>query len=235
MELVKLATGEPITREQIEAEWITAQPATVMAWGTVEGEDGPEPALVEIPNQVESPLPADLTGVDLSAFGAAIVEPVDPPVTEPGEVAEPDGVENVGGVWRQKWAVRPRTAQELASEKVARWEQVKSRRDVAIDAGCEVPSVGRFDTDLLSRTNINGAVTAATIAAGQVQPFSVPWKLQDNTVTTLNAQTMIAAGMAIMQHTSACHAHAQTLGLAIDGATSFAALEAIDIEAGWPS
>jgi hypothetical protein len=40
--------------------------------------------------------------------------------------------------------------------------------------------------------------------------------------------------MAVMQRTSDCHAHAQGLGLAIEAAVDFAALDAIDIETGWP-
>ena len=60
MELVKIATGEPITREQIVA---------------LAAADG-----------LELALPYDLTGVDLSEYGAATVVPADPPATEPGEV-----------------------------------------------------------------------------------------------------------------------------------------------------
>lgn len=204
MELVKIATGEPITREQIEA----AQAALGL----------------------ELALPYDLTGVDLSDFGAVLVQPVEAPATAPDEVAERDGVAKVGGVWRQKWAVR----NVLADLKAAKWERAKANRDLAIDGGCTVPGVGTFDTDLLSRTNIHGAVTAATIATGQSLSFEVPWKLKDNSIIVLDAPTMIAAGMAVMQRTSDCHAHAQGLGLAIEAAVDFAGLEAIDIETGWP-
>lgn len=208
MELVKIATGDPITREQIIAD------------SSVNG--------------IDLSLPADLTGVDLSDFGAAVVTPTEPPSVDADEVVERDGVEQVGGVWRQKWTVRPMTPDEFAAAKQAKWEQAKANRDTAIDAGCTVPGVGTFDTDLLSRTNIHGAVTAATIASGQSLPFSVPWKLQDNTIVTLDAPTTIAAGMAVMQRTSDCHAHAQSLGTAIEAAEDFATLDTIDIETGWP-
>lgn len=204
MELVKIATGEPITREQI------------IALAATEG--------------LELALPYDLTGVDLSGFGAVIAEPTEAPAIEPGEVAERDGVEKVGGVWRQKWKVR----NILPELKAAKWELAKANRDTAIDAGCTVPGVGTFDTDLLSRTNIHGAVTAATIASSQSLSFEVPWKLKDNSIIVLDAPTMIGAGMAVMQRTSDCHAHAQGLGLAIEAAVDFAALDAIDIETGWP-
>lgn len=87
MELVKLATGEPITREQIIAD------------ASVAG--------------IDLSLPADLTGVDLADFGVAMVEPSAPPAATPEEVVERDGVVNVGGIWRQRWAVRGRTPAEF--------------------------------------------------------------------------------------------------------------------------
>ena len=208
MELVKIATGEPITREQIEA----AQAASGL----------------------ELALPDDLTGVDLSGFGAVVAEQTEPPAPEPGEVVERDGYQKVGGVWRWKWLVRSATGAELAYAKAAKWEQAKIIRDQQIDLGCAVPGVGTFDTDLLSRTNIHGAVTAAAIASSQSLAFEVPWKLKDNSIIALDAPTMIGAGMAVMQRTSDCHAHAQGLGLAIEAAVDFAALDAIDIETGWP-
>ena len=208
MELVNIATGETITRSQLEAEV------------SVDG--------------VELALPYDLTGVDLSDFGAAVVEPVTAPEPDAGEVVERDGVELVGGVWKQKWTVRAMTAGELTTAKQAKWEQAKANRDAAIDAGCTVPGVGTFDTDLLSRTNIHGAVTAAAIASSQSLAFKVPWKLKDNSIIVLDAPTMIGAGMAVMQRTSDCHAHAQALGIAIEAAEDFAALDVIDIETGWP-
>ena len=208
MELVKIATGEPITREQI------------IALAATEG--------------LELALPYDLTGVDLSGFGAVIAEQTEVPATEPGEVVERDGYQNVGGVWRWKWLVRSATGAELADAKAARWELAKSIRDQQIDVGCTVPGVGTFDTDLLSRTNIHGAVTAAAIASSQSLAFEVPWKLKDNSIIVLDAPTMIGAGMAVMQRTSDCHAHAQGLGIAIEAAAGFAALNAIDIETGWP-
>lgn len=89
MELVKIATGEPITREQIIAD------------ASVDG--------------IDLSLPADLTGVDLSEFGAVLVQPADAPAVSAGEVAELDGVEFSGDAWRQKWVIRNRTSDEFAA------------------------------------------------------------------------------------------------------------------------
>lgn len=118
--------------------------------------------------------------------------------------------------------------------KAGLWAEAKALRDAAIDAGVDVPGIGRFDSDPASRGNINGAVTMALVAASAGQPFAIGWKLADNTVTTLSGPQMIAVGVAVGQHVAACHAVAQALGIAIQAADDHAALAAIDIGAGWP-
>ena len=112
MELVKIATGEPITRAQIEAEWIAAQPATILVEQTIDGENGPELVLVETPNHPEFPLPEDLWRFDLTEFGVTVPIQTEPPVAGEGEKVERDGVELVAGEWRVKWRTRPLTAEE---------------------------------------------------------------------------------------------------------------------------
>lgn len=131
-------------------------------------------------------------------------------------------------------ALPPEPAPTLEEAKARLWESVKAVRDRHIDAGVPVPGIGTFDSDLVSRTNISGSVTGAMIAQANSLPFSVSWKLADNSIVTLNAGQMIAAGMAVLEHVAACHAIAQVLGLAIQAAEDHAALDAIDMEAGWP-
>lgn len=157
-----------------------------------------------------------------------------PPDTAPDDIAEEAEPALVEGVWTQQWTLRDRTSDELGAAKAAKWAEAKARRDAEIDQGCAVPGVGTFDTDPLSRSNINGAVTGALIAQAIAQPFSINWKLQDNSIVELNGTGMIAAGVAVLTHVSACHDNAQILGMAIDGAKDFATLNAIDIGAGWP-
>ena len=145
MELVIIATGEPITRAEIEAAWIAAQPATVTVKQpvTVErvvtGEDAEgnpteqtifveELVDVEIDNHVEFPLPDDLTDVDLSSYGAVQVEPVDPPVPGPGESVDRDGIEAAGpGRWCYKYAIRSLTAGEFDAHETVLLSQVDSQ------------------------------------------------------------------------------------------------------------
>lgn len=121
----------------------------------------------------------------------------------------------------------------LPVAKAEKWALAKRRRNQAIDAGVNVSGVGRFDTDDASRSNITGAVVGAMIAQAAAAPFSIGWKLADNSVATLNGPKMVQAGMAALAHVSACHANAQAIGLAIEAAADMAELDAIDIEAGW--
>jgi len=171
----------------------------------------------------------------LADWGIFPVAPAAAPSTELDEIAEEAAPALVDGVWTQQWTVRARTAGELTAAKAAKWAAAKALRDAAIDGGCTVAGIGRFDTDLISRSNINGAVTGAMIAQAASQTFAVTWKLADNSIIGLDAADMITAGLAVLTHVSACHAVAQTIGLAIEAAQDFAALEAIDIESGWPA
>lgn len=123
----------------------------------------------------------------------------------------------------------------LDSLKLATWERVKAQRDACIDTGTTVPGVGPFDSNLTSRININGAVTMAQIALGQGEPFEISWTLADNSVAVLDGPTMIAAGVAVGEHVSACHARAQVLRGEIEAAADRAALDAIDLTQGWPA
>jgi hypothetical protein len=123
----------------------------------------------------------------------------------------------------------------LADQKAIKWTETKGRRDMAIDAGVTVAGIGTFDSDATSRANINGAVTMALIAQSAGAPFSITWKLADNTIAMMNAAQMIAVGVAVGQHVALCHANAQSLGVAITGASDEAALSAVNVNAGWPA
>lgn len=127
-------------------------------------------------------------------------------------------------------ALRP----ALADAKEIKWARAKRKRDAVIDAGVSVAGIGTFDSDAPSRANINGAVMMAFIAQSTAQPFAINWKLADNSVVTINVAQMIGAGVAVGERVAAVHAHAQTLGTAIQSAADHAALEAIDVEVGWP-
>lgn len=132
--------------------------------------------------------------------------------------------------------VRPRTpdpAEALAIARLQRWEAAKLIRDAHIDSGCMTP-LGRVDSDEASRLNISGAVQAALIAQAAGESFAIDWTMADNSVVSHNGSAMVAMGLAVASYVSACHEAARLLRVAIEDAADLAAVEAIDIEVGWP-
>jgi hypothetical protein len=74
----------------------------------------------------------------------------------------------------------------------------------------------------------------AVVAQINNQPFSMDWRMADDTIVTLDAAQMIAMGMAVAQHVAACQTKKNTLDAQIAAATTVADLDAIDVESGWP-
>lgn len=118
--------------------------------------------------------------------------------------------------------------------RVALWERVKIIRDIVIGGGAVTP-FGAVDTDDTSRSNINGATTAAMIAMNTETPFTMTWTMADNTEVALLADDVLALGLAVVAHVNAAHENARTLRAAIDGAEDTTALLQVDIGAGWGS
>lgn len=153
-----------------------------------------------------------------------------------GEVAIAVDEKTPGSISPDGLAIGAPLPLSLDELKLEKWVAAKAFRDSVIDGGHDVPGIGRFDTDPVSRGNINGAVTGAMVAQMTGAPFAVPWKLADNSVVMVpDAATMIAIGVDVLAFVSACHAHSQALGLSIEAAADEAALDAIDTEDGWPS
>lgn len=182
----------------------------------------------------ETSFPERLGELLLAGFDVLAVEPTVLPECGPDQRAVERQPLFEAGVWRQQWAVRQITSSELNQAKGEFWSRAKAVRDEHINAGCNVPGIGRFDTDDTSRGNINGAVTGAMLAAQSGTPFQVSWKLADNTVATIDGAGMVEVGVAVLAYVSACHARAQAFGEAIQAASSMTDLLAIDISAGWP-
>lgn len=160
------------------------------------------------------------------------------PTTKPDANSEQIVVEGepvkVGQVWKQSWTIRNKTAQELADAKAARRTEVNALK-VAKQSGQAPTSQGAVDCDTDSRNKLNGAVLMAMLALQNSQPFALSWTMADNTQVSLDAIGAIALGQEVGGYIAAVHGHAITLKTAIDAATSFAELAAIDIDAGWPS
>ncbi len=123
---------------------------------------------------------------------------------------------------------------DMAKARAPLWDAVKVRRSAEIDAGVTVPGIGDFDGDAASRENVAGATSAAMAAKAAAVPFSVTWTLRDNSRVVLDADQIIAVHLAGVARIDAIHTHAATLRALIEAAEDEAALEAIDIEEGWP-
>lgn len=125
-------------------------------------------------------------------------------------------------------------AMPLEAWKARKRGAVTKRRNEALANGCEVPGLGRFDTDDAARLNIAGAVAGAILAKQADQPMEIPWKLYDDSVAVLDADQIIYMGTAVLTYVATCHAVSQGLDAAIEAAEDEASLLAVDIEAGWP-
>lgn len=124
----------------------------------------------------------------------------------------------------------------LAARKAEKWAEVKRLRDARLAAGFTVPGIGTFQTDEKSMANIHEAVSGALLAGATGQPYTVKFTLADNSRPSLNANQMLLAGKLIGERKSAIHTYSQdVLRPAIEAAISHTALDAIDIEAGWPT
>jgi hypothetical protein len=124
----------------------------------------------------------------------------------------------------------------LLAAKDAKWERVKALRAEKLAAGCTIPGVGAFQTDERSMANIHEAVTGALLAAAAQLPYTIEFTLADNTRPTFNGAQMMAIGKVVGERKSAIHDYSQdVLKVAIYAATDHAALDAIDIETGWPA
>lgn len=143
------------------------------------------------------------------------------------------GLADVDGVPTRQWTLEP---VDLEAAKEAVWRAVKRQRTVLTEnpGATVVTPVGAVQSDARSQANINGLVTMAILAQMTQQPFSADFTLADNTVATLNAAQMIGLGVAVGQHVQQVYGRATELREAIDAAQDIAALEAIDIGAGWP-
>lgn len=111
-----------------------------------------------------------------------------------------------------------------------RIEAVKARRDQAEWGGCAT-AFGRVDSDPDSQRKVVGADRMAEKLG---EAFSVAWTMQDNSSVVHDAVAMGAMALAVGIHVATCHAVGQAKRAAIAAAETVAAVEAVDLEEGWP-
>lgn len=114
----------------------------------------------------------------------------------------------------------------LEAAKAAKWEQMKAARNKE-ECGGFVWDLSTFDSNPISQSRIQGSSQMADIKKRNAEPFAVDWTLADNSVRTLNADQMIAVGMAMGQHITGVHEKARQRRATITNATSVAEVEAV--------
>lgn len=126
-----------------------------------------------------------------------------------------------------EWAANAPTLGQLRLRKLdalaaKRWEK---------EAGGIVFNGMTVATDAVSQTKIIGAVVGA-----QMDPQStIQWKMADGSFSTLDATAVLAMAMAVRAHVQACFDNEAEIRVLIQAAGTKEELDAIDIDAGWPS
>ena len=170
--------------------------------------------------------------VTMRAEGVMVAETytVELPATPTEDEPEPAPVQIERKRVRMEWALEPKPLAEVKAALRARVTEVtRAKQD-----GTAPTPFGVVDSDINSRNKLNGAVLMAMLAAQAGQPFALNWTLADNSNVALDGPGMIAMASAVGSYVAACHANGQALKAAIDEAEDHAALEAIDVEEGWP-
>jgi len=122
------------------------------------------------------------------------------------------------------------TSLTLESVKDRKWSEIKINR-LAKEYGGFTYDGSQFDSDEDSTRRIVGATTLAALAKNSGQPFSIDWTLADNSVKTLNADSMIGVGEALGQYVSSIHAISRLLRDQIENATTIEEVAEIH----WPT
>lgn len=122
--------------------------------------------------------------------------------------------------WATKQWEDPRTLQDLKDE---RWKVIKAAR-VSTEVGTFVWQGHTVDAD---KERINGAATGVLIAKGLGQNYSDVWTLADNTTIPVTGDDILSMGVSLIQHVSACHAHARALRQQLEDATTPEAVAAV--------
>lgn len=138
--------------------------------------------------------------------------------------------EEFGYVWQEPTIPPQPTLDEL---KTAKWRDVQGKRDHLEQAGFTF--IGHpIDSDPIAVQRISIAALAAQAAAGAGQPFQVGWKCKDDHTLPLDIAGVMGMSAALAMYANALHVYARGLKDQIVAATDQAALDAIDIENGWP-
>jgi hypothetical protein len=125
---------------------------------------------------------------------------------------------------------------DVEKERAMLMAWVTNKREKTIARGLLIPGIGRIDTDPTSIRNVQGAVQAAVIASSAGQPFSVDWRLSDNTTATLDASQMITMGIAVTALVTSAYEASWSIKEALsDPNLTIEQLRTVDITTAWPA
>jgi len=127
-----------------------------------------------------------------------------------------------------QWVEVPAPLEEL---RVARLAALADKR-WRVETGGVMVAGALVRTDATSQSKITGAVS---LFDNDPELVSIDWEAQPGVWVTLDAASMRAIGIAVGRHVQACFSHARTLSGQIVAAEDKAALDAVDIEDGWPA
>lgn len=142
----------------------------------------------------------------------------------------PNGEEKVVdyfGPLKDGWSVnKPEPTLEKAKmdarEKLALLRYVKETGGITV---AETPIKTDRETQMI--------LSAARTVALEDPTFSVDWKVSNGVFTTLDAATVIAVANAVRVHVQACFTNEKAIDALIEAAADVAAVQAVDLEAGW--
>lgn len=139
-------------------------------------------------------------------------------------VSPPVGLPLIGGVWLAGEA--PPTLADVRADKRA---AIQTRKVQARDGGFLVNGV-RFDSDGAARI----AYIELAMRLQASATFSTAWKASDGVWVTMNAALYAQVAAAGEAHVSAAFARQAELDAALDACTTIEAVNALNIETGWP-
>jgi hypothetical protein len=115
----------------------------------------------------------------------------------------------------------------LEAAKERAWSRIKQAR-AAAEASDVIYDGGAYQAD---KERICGATQLAWMAKQTGEPFSVTWTLTDNSTRTLDADGMIALGVALGMHVTQVYDTGRALREQIAAATTIEEVETV----GWPA
>ena len=109
--------------------------------------------------------------------------------------------------------------------------RINEMREAVVNGGCLTPS-GVVDTNEISRNNVAAACQVALRASLTEAPYSVVWRLLDNSEVTVDAAGMLAIGDAVLFHVDRAYRLSWTLKAQVEAATSIEQIDNIPL-VGW--